>query len=252
MQTPTRSANPVWGIVLAGGAGSRLGERCKHCAKPFLPVAGRPFIEQVFDRLASLHVDQVVVSLGHRADVGEYYLRRRRPGGPVVHCACETSPLGTAGALLNAFDRVPEHVRQIVAMNGDSVVFGDLRPAQDQLRHDASLDGVLCAVEVADAGAFGTLQLGADGQLRAFREKQSRGRGLINAGVYLLRRTTLERLRTLRVASLEREAFPRFLAEGAKFAVHIVDGPLLDIGTPERLTAAETYLLHHADVRGAA
>jgi D-glycero-alpha-D-manno-heptose 1-phosphate guanylyltransferase len=252
MSRPTRSTEAAWGIVLAGGAGTRLGGLFKHCAKPFVPVAGRPFLEYVFDQFGALGVDDVVVSLGHRADVGEYYLRRRRPIGPRLHVACEQSPLGTAGAILHALNRVPPEVRHIVAANGDSVVFGDLAAAREKMRRDRSLDGVLCAVEVDDAREFGTLEISDDGLLQAFCEKQNRGRGVINAGLYLFRRATLEWLRKLRPKSLEREAFPRLLAEGARFAVQVVDGPLLDIGTPARLATAEHYLLHRWDHRGAA
>jgi NDP-sugar pyrophosphorylase family protein len=153
--------------------------------------------------------------------------------------------LGTAGGIVYAAERLPDEASIVVVANGDSVAFGDLAAARAKLV-DPTIEGVLCAVDVPDAGSFGSLAVDAEGVLRDFREKRP-GRGLVNAGVYLLRRATIDRLRKLGVASLENEAFPQLLADGARFAVHALAGPLLDIGTPERLASAEHYLLHEVE-----
>lgn len=244
------STSAAWAIVLAGGAGSRLGRAFRHCPKPFIPVAGEAFIERVVRRLATFGVTDVVLSLGYGAATAEYYLTHRHPAGPRLHAVREPRPLGTAGGLVHAAERLPDEASIVVVANGDSIVFGDLAAARPAL-DDSTIDGVICAVEVDDAGDFGTLETDGDGILREFREKQP-GRGLVNAGLYLLRRSTIERLRQLGVASLEREAFPRLVADGARFAAHTLTGPLLDIGTPERLAAAEHYLLHESQGRRAA
>lgn len=248
IQLPSTPA--TWAIVLAGGAGTRLGRAFRHCPKPFIPVAGKAFIERVVQRLATLGVTDVVVSLGYGAATAEYYLAHRHATGPSLHAVREPRPLGTAGGLVHAAERLPDDASIVVVANGDSIVFGDLAASQRRL-DDSTIDGVLCAVDVADAGDFGTLQTAGDDILRDFREKRP-GRGLVNAGVYLLRRSTIDRLRQLGVASLEREAFPRLVADGARFAVHTVGGPLLDIGTPQRLADAENYLLHETLWRRAA
>ena len=45
------------GIILAGGAGTRLYPLTKDRPKPLLPIAGRPMIEYVVERI--LEVDEV-------------------------------------------------------------------------------------------------------------------------------------------------------------------------------------------------
>jgi NDP-sugar pyrophosphorylase family protein len=79
------------------------------------------------------------------------------------------------------------------------------------------------------------------GRIQTFREKQGlRQPGWINAGVYLLARPLLEALPTDRPISLEREAFPAWLAGGlGGFARQAA---FLDVGTPESFAQAEMFL----------
>ena len=54
-----RKLPTTWAVVLAGGRGTRMGGLYKHCPKPFIPVAGRPFIEWVLQQLDNLGVTHV-------------------------------------------------------------------------------------------------------------------------------------------------------------------------------------------------
>ncbi len=57
-----------------------------------------------------------------------------------------------------------------------------------------------------DCGRYGAVDVADDGCVRSFREKSpDLGSGLINAGVYLFERRTLEAIPTGRAVSLERE-----------------------------------------------
>lgn len=245
-----KKSSPLWAVVLAGGAGTRMQGLYKHCPKPFIPVAGRPFIEWVFDRLATLEVTDVAAALGHRSDTAEYYLAKRRPIGPRIHTIRESKPLGTAGALLHAAETIPSELQTLVVANGDAVAFGDLLGAKQRLESEPKLDGILCAVSVANAAPFRTLRIDDAGILREFRKKQP-GPGLVHGGLYLMRRSMLEAIRKLNVTALEREALPKLLAAGLTWGVHLAAGPLLNIDTPEQLTAAEGELLRRTMLRRA-
>ncbi len=74
-------------------------------------------------------------------------------------------------------------------VNGDSLVFADLKLAVAELSNPA-VAGVVVGCAVADASRYGTLAIGPAGELRGFTEKRP-GRGVINAGMYLLRGSLL-------------------------------------------------------------
>lgn len=245
-----KKSSTTWAVVLAGGAGTRLQGLYKHCPKPFIPVAGKPFIEWVFARLATLEVTNVAVAIGHRSDTAEYYLTKRGPTWPPVKIVRETKPLGTAGALLYAADTLPADIQTLVVANGDAVVFGDLLGAKRRLEAEPELDGVLCAAHAPDAAKFRTLRIDDAGLLREFRKKQP-GPGLVNGGVYVMRRRVLSKINELNVAALEREALPKLLATGGRWGVHLATGPLLNIDTPEQLHAAEAELMSRMAIRRA-
>lgn len=240
----------TWAVVLAGGAGTRLQGLYKHCPKPFIPVAGKPFIEWVFQRLATLEVTNVAVAIGHRSDTAEYYLSKRGPAWPPVKIVRESRPLGTAGALLRAADELPADMQTFVVANGDAIVFGDLLGAKRRLEAEPELDGVLCAAHTRDASPFRTLHIDDAGMLRELRKKQA-GPGLVNGGLYIMRRRVLAQLGALDVTALEREALPKLLAAGGRWGVHLATGPLLNIDTPEQLHAAEAELMSRLAIRRA-
>jgi NDP-sugar pyrophosphorylase family protein len=58
---------PLTAVILAAGAGTRLGELGKRHSKPTVPVAGRPLIEWVLAMLTAAGVQRFVV-VGHPTD----------------------------------------------------------------------------------------------------------------------------------------------------------------------------------------
>lgn len=228
---------PFTALVLAGGSGTRLAHLHPHLPKPMIPLAGRPFLEWVFAHWRRHGVGRFVVSLGHLAQVAEQHLETRENDGLEILTVTEPEPMGTGGAVRYAARQV-DLGDPFLALNGDSLAVGDPQWPE-------ASDGALLGVRVDDAARFGTLDIGADGRLRGFREKQP-GAGLINAGVYLLRRRLLDAFGDATPLSIERDVFPNLLARGADLRVVPVSGPLLDIGTPESLAGAEKFLEQHA------
>jgi len=229
----------VCAVLLAGGRGTRLRGVLPGVPKPFIPCAGRPFIEWVIAWFGDQGVRYFVVTLGHLADVAEAALTARPDDGARVTVVREPEPLGTGGALRFALPHT-EGASLVACTNADSLVLADLAPAWRALLRP-EIDGVMVGLEVEDASRFGTLATDADGYLTAFREKVP-GRGVINAGVYIFKRAALTGLPARSPLSMEHDVFPGLLAEGRRVWVHCVSAPFLDIGTPESLPQAGPFL----------
>lgn len=229
------------GILLAGGKGTRLRDRHPDLPKPMIPCGGRPFIEWVVRYFTAQGVGRFVLSLGHLAEIAEAHFRERPKDDVTIATVRESLPLGTGGGVRFAWDSIPE--ADVVVANGDSLVLADLAPAF-ALFARPEIDAVLLGIHQDDASRYGTLRVDATGRLQAFAEKQP-GAGLINAGVYLLKSWLRETILANTALSMETDIIPRWLADGRRIHVHACRAPFIDIGTPESLDAAASFLADH-------
>ncbi len=239
---------PLPVVILAGGYGTRIRHLLPDLPKPMAPVNGRPFLEWVIRFFAAQGCTEFVLSTGYLADrVASHFAQNPIPGLTIT-CVPEVSAQGTAGGFLQAIQALPPRPAWLV-VNGDSLVLADPRPLVDLLhRHSAS--AAMLGLRMADASRFGTLKIGAVGQLTAFHEKQP-GAGLINAGVYAFDSTTLGRFPATRPLSLECDVFPVWAAAGQVY-VSQASAPFLDIGTPETLQQAEDFITQNLHQFGCA
>lgn len=232
-------------VVLAGGRGTRIQHLLNGLPKPMAPVAGRPFLEWVVRYLAAQGLRRVVISTGYRAEVVNDFFAGRSVPEVSVECVAEPEPLGTAGGFLHAAAASRSTPPAWLVLNGDSLVFAELQPAL-ALLGAGETKGVIIGREVEDAARFGTLETGAGGELLRFAEKWP-GRGVINAGVYLLRHELLASFPAGRPLSFEQDVFSKLTGSGGLLKVHAVNAPFLDIGTPESLPRADLFIRenHH-------
>jgi len=230
----------VVAVVLAGGFGTRVAHLLPGIPKPMARVAGKPFVEWVVRWLARQGIPKVLLSTGHLAEVVEQYFQPQPVVRVTTRSFAETSPLGTAGGFLNAVRLSGESPTAWLVVNGDSLVFADLKLAAAELSEPA-VAGVVVGCTVADASRYGALAIGSADELRGFTEKRP-GKGVINAGMYLLRNSLLPQLPGTLPLSFEQEVFPQLIARGFLLRVCAVDAPFLDIGTPESLRQAESFV----------
>jgi len=236
---------PRRAVILAGGLGTRVQHLLPGTPKPMAPVAGRPFIDWVIRFLARQGVREIVISTGHLADVVSGYASRLRIPGVSISCAPETQLLGTAGGVLNAVASRPQGPDPWLVCNGDSLALTDLSRLYPWLQRPR-VDAAMLGLRLDDASRYGSLQVGEDGLLRRFGEKQP-GPGWINAGVYLFRADLLARFPPQRPLSLERDVFPGLLQQGIKIGADLAQCPFLDIGTEASLRQAASFIASHPD-----
>lgn len=232
-------------VVLAGGRGTRIQHLLDGLPKPMAPVAGRPFLEWVVRYLAAQGLRRVIISTGYRAEVVSDFFAGRPVPEVSVQCVAEPEPLGTAGGFLHAAAAGGGIPPAWLVLNGDSLIFANLVEAVEVL-NQPKVAGVVIGREVEDAARFGTLETGAGGELLRFAEKRP-GRGVINAGVYLLRHELLASFSAGRPLSFEQDVFSKLTGSGGLLKVHAVNAPFLDIGTPESLPRADLFIRenHH-------
>ncbi len=229
-------AGGVRAFVLCGGHGTRLRSVLVDRPKSMGLISGTPFLQLLLDRLRSQGVSDVILGTGHMAEKIESYFGSGNKFAMRIRYSREDEPLGTGGALKLAEPLISDPV---LVLNGDSYVEWNLNPMLGLFRKDADIVVVLQAV--ADVSRYGSVALDQEGRITQFIEKGVRGGpGLINAGVYLLRKRIVRDLPAGTAISLEREVFPRLLERGV-FGL-VCTGFFIDIGIPDDLKRAQTLL----------
>jgi D-glycero-alpha-D-manno-heptose 1-phosphate guanylyltransferase len=223
-------------VILAGGQGSRVQRLLPGLPKPMALTAGRPFLEWVVRFLGKQGFADITISTGFRSEIIAAHFSQLHLPGIDIRCEPELEPYGTAGGFVNAVgSRIVEPGPWLVS-NGDSLVLADLKPMLGRL--DSGAQAVILGLHVEDCSRFGTLKTDSRGMLLEFSEKRP-GRGLINAGVYLLAAGLLRQFPSTRPLSFETDVFPSLLAAGVRIVVSSTNAPFLDIGTEETLPLAD-------------
>ena len=224
-------------IVLAGGFGTRLAHAVPDVCKPMAPVAGRPFLRFVMDQLAAVGVERAVVADGYRREQIEEYFGGFYRGMDVIYSP-EEEPLLTGGAVKQALTKCRGD--WVFVMNGDTwldVDFGAMETVTDKA--PAGVKAIIAVKRMRDFERYGTVEVDANGAIKAFHEKRPRAEGLINAGIYLIRRDALDEMPER--FSLESDWFEGVVGAGGLMACEGAGG-FIDIGVPDDYGLAQTML----------
>ncbi len=223
-------------MILAGGLGTRLASLVPDRSKVVAEAAGRPFIYYLLDQLSKADFRKVVLCTGHQSESVEKCLGSRYKEIDIFY-SCESGPMGTAGAARLALPLTS--AQSILVMNGDS--FCDISLAGFYERFSKKKrPAAMVLAHVSDTGRFGRVSQHFNGDIRDFLEKDNKRRaGWINAGIYLMRRQTLESLPVGRAVSFEQEVFPQWLKTG--FYGYRTKTRFLDIGTIESYNMAGKF-----------
>lgn len=225
--------------ILAGGRGTRLGAAADR-PKPLVEVAGRPFLVYTLEALYRQGLRRVTCLTGHRSDEFQRLLAQEAAAGRdrflremQIDYQVEAMPQGTGGALAALAPRLRE---PLLLLNGDSYCQVDVQALLD-LRSRTGAEVSLTAVWVEDAADYGGLAFDDQGRVTGFFEKGRRGAGWVNAGVYALDDALVKSIAE-GPCSLERDLLPRWIERRPAPALR-TKGLFRDIGTPERLAAAQ-------------
>lgn len=124
MSAPAGGLPPV--CILAGGRGTRLGERTREVPKPLLEVAGEPFLLHQLRALAGHGAREAVICVGHLGELIERRIGERRFGIRVAYSHDGPGLDGTLGAIRRALALLPD---RFLVLYGDTYLRLDYRAA---------------------------------------------------------------------------------------------------------------------------
>lgn len=235
-------------LVLAAGLGTRFRPETLTTPKPLLPLAGRPILFHVFDHLLREGAHAFAVNAHHLAEelrggVGESY------AGLPVAWSVEEEILGTAGGIRRAHERGFLGQGPFCVANGDvltTLPLGRLLAA----RHGSEVASALAVVPNENPSAETALWADARGRLVAVggeRPSKSATGPWLFTGLQAANPALVARV-PAGFAGLAKDVLaPSVRADDGAFALVPYrtpeDGLFFDLGTRERLAAAEAALI---------
>jgi D,D-heptose 1,7-bisphosphate phosphatase len=221
-------------VIIAGGKGTRLKTRSAGLPKAMLDIGGKPLLAHQL-ALAEKHgMRDVLLLTGFGAEHIESYFGDGSKLGLRIAYRREPQALGTAGAVLDAFDELDD---TFLVMYGDTMLNVDLRRMLDAHPENAAATLFLHPndhprdsdlVEVDAANRITALHPYPHPPDKYFGN-------LVNAALYVVRKSALAPFVNSRPHDFAKQLFPALLASGAHLHGYVSREYIKDAGTPKRL-----------------
>lgn len=235
------SVHPTRAMVLAAGLGTRMRPLTDRMPKPMVPVAGKPLLDHVLDKLAEAGVREAVVNV--------HYL----PDQIIAHVAGRTAPritisderdlvLGTGGGVVKALPHLGD--TPFFHLNADTLWIDGAQPNLSRLAaafDPARMDILLLMAPTAGSIGYsggGDYAMLPDGTLRRRREHEVVP--FVYAGVAILSPAIFADA-PAGAFSLTK-LFDRANAQGRLHGLRL-DGLWMHVGTPDAVAAADKAFL---------
>jgi mannose-1-phosphate guanylyltransferase/phosphomannomutase len=202
-----------------------------------VPIVGKPCMEHILDLLRRHDMHEVVVTLAFMPQAIRTYFGDGTTLEMDVDYSVEEQPLGTAGSVRLARERLDD---TFLVISGDALCDVDLTGLVAAHREKGA--AVTIALKSVDNPLeFGIVVTDEDGRVERFLEKPSWGQvfsDTINTGIYVLEPEVLRHIPTDRPYDFSKELFPLLLEMGRPIYGHVLDGYWQDIGNLEQFRQA--------------
>ena len=222
---------------MAGGEGTRLRPLTSNQPKPMVPIVGKPCMEHILELLKQHGLEEVIVTVAFMPQAIRSYFGNGDTLGMSIEYSVEESPLGTAGSVRLASDRLDE---TFLVISGDALCDVDLTDLiRSHRERGAAVTIGLKSVE--NPLEFGIVVTDEERRIERFLEKPSWSQvfsDTINTGIYVLEPEVLRHIPTDRPFDFSKELFPLLLEMGRPMYGYVFDDYWQDIGNLDQFRQA--------------
>jgi len=222
---------------MAGGEGTRLRPLTSNQPKPMVPIVGKPCMEHILELLKQHGLEEVIVTVAFMPQAIRSYFGNGDTLGMSIEYSVEESPLGTAGSVRLASNRLDE---TFLVISGDALCDVDLT---DLIRshHERGAAVTIGLKSVENPLEFGIVVTDEERRIERFLEKPSWSQvfsDTINTGIYVLEPEVLRHIPTDRPFDFSKELFPLLLEMGRPMYGYVFDDYWQDIGNLDQFRQA--------------
>lgn len=166
-------------VILAGGRGTRLAPYTKILPKPLMPIGEMPILEILLRQLKRAGIDEVVLTVGHMAELIRTFFQDGERLGLRIRYSYEDQPLGTAGPL-SLVDGLEE---PFLVTNGDVLTLLDFCSLVEYHRGQGGI-ATIAAHDRKTRIDFGVIQTNHNQEVIGYIEKPTYD-FYVSMGVYV-------------------------------------------------------------------
>ncbi|MFM7246505.1 MAG: glucose-1-phosphate thymidylyltransferase [Actinomycetota bacterium] len=244
----------VKGLILSGGAGTRLRPITHTRAKQLVPVAGKPVLFYGIEAMAAAGIREIGIITGDTGAEIEAAVGDGSAFGVEVTYIPQSAPLGLAHAVLTAEAFLGDS--PFCMYLGDNLLRDGVAGFVDRFR-EGSADAMILLQHVPNPSEYGVAELADDGSVHRLVEKPKEPRSdLALVGVYLFTPAVFEAAKALEPSwrgELEiTDAIQGMVDRGLRVEPHVVTGWWKDTGQLADMLEANRLVLDaiDADVQG--
>jgi D-glycero-alpha-D-manno-heptose 1-phosphate guanylyltransferase len=220
-------------IVLAGGFGTRIQSVVSDVPKPMAPVAGNPFLYYILQSLVKQDIDRIILAVGYKKDSIINHFGNRFENIEILY-SLEDEPLGTGGGIRKAVPMAEGD--EVLVINGDT--YFDI-PLSNLIKFHCkgSFDLTMSLKPMENFDRYGSVIIDQD-RVVGMKEKKPCKEGLINGGVYVVKKSILDKFPPDFKFSFETEVLEKGIYN-MRIGAYVSDGYFIDIGIPEDYAKAQ-------------
>ena len=218
-------------VVLVGGLGSRIKHLYPNKPKPLISINNKPFLYWLIKEIKELNFKDVIYASGYRSEQIEDWVNNNEFKDLNQKIVKENKKLGTAGSIFNLIDLCKEN---LIILNGDSLLAGGIKKLLQSINVNHS--STLVCHYMKNTQRFGKIIFNQKNQLVNFFEKEKRGPGYINSGIYFFKKEKIIEYKTNGYVSLEHQLIPNMIKNNEKINIIKIKKPkFIDIGTEDSI-----------------
>jgi glucose-1-phosphate thymidylyltransferase len=232
------------GLVLSGGAGTRLRPITHTSAKQLVPVANKPVLFYGLEALRDAGIREVGIIVGDTRDEIEAAVGDGSRFGLDITIIPQSAPLGLAHAVLTAEQFLGDS--SFVMYLGDNLLRDGITALVDEFRSQAP-DAMILLQHVPNPEHYGVAELDAGRVVRLVEKPQEPKSDLALVGVYMFTREIFASAKAIQPSArgeLEiTDAIQHLVDRGLRVDPHVVSGWWKDTGQLADMLEANRLIL---------
>jgi glucose-1-phosphate thymidylyltransferase len=239
------------GLILSGGAGTRLRPITHTSAKQLVPVANKPVLFYGIEALVDAGIEEIGIIIA--PETGAEIRRTAGDGsafGARITYILQDEPAGLAHAVLTAEEFLED--QPFVMYLGDNLLRDGLRGLVSNFREHEP-DALILLTPVEDPGSYGVAELRGDEVVRLVEKPKDPPSNLALVGVYLFGSPIFDAARSLKPSwrgELEiTEAIQALIDDGRRVESEVVTGWWKDTGQLADMLEANRLVLEEIEAR---